>query len=169
MVGQGAMKPSLHCPFGCSVLSIWVTRWYMLLCVCNNSVTILIHPLPPWSEKQGASPGVKADRDEHRQETVWHTLSCMADQDTSTAIKDWERRIFWDRFKFAGTAVIRCFELFPFSRCMTYSFSLALCWSSGWMGECWFDSLSTKMSAVQKLGFKRNSWWVPFVRQLKER
>lgn len=55
-----------------------------------------------------------------------HTSSCMTGQQPSTAIKHGELGIFLDRFKFPGTAVIRCFALFPCSQDVTYSFPLAL-------------------------------------------
>ena len=55
-----------------------------------------------------------------------HALSCMTGQQPSTAIKHGERRIFFDRFKFPGTAVIRCFALFPCSQDVTYPLPLAL-------------------------------------------
>lgn len=60
-------------------------------------------------------------------------LPCMTGQQPSTAIKRGELGILLDRFKFPGTAVIRCFALFPCSQDVTYSLSLALfssllCW-----------------------------------------
>lgn len=60
-------------------LLLWLGLFgYMLLCVCEGSFffsSLSLPPPPPlpWSEKQYSSPGVKADRNEHRQEAAWHT------------------------------------------------------------------------------------------------
>lgn len=78
--------------------------------------------------RTGSSPGVRADSNEHRQGAARppHALSCMTGQQPSRAIKHGELGIFLDRFKFPGTAVIRCFALFPCSQDVTCSLPLAL-------------------------------------------
>lgn len=92
-----------------------------------------------------------------RKQRDTHTLSCMTDQQPSTAIKHWEHWILLDRFKFPGTAVIRCFALFPCSQYVTHSLLLALFWYL--FLHCPGVSIfSRKMNHLKRYHFEGDLW-----------